>query len=164
MLYLKTRSTLSFWRREETNINRTTVKKMNETCSCRKEDFLHVISYHLLLNLFIWTVKSTQPKQQVKFTQGNLLSGSFSCTEYSDRTATIDLTSALNNPVKFQHAIRLEIWFENMSEVSQNIVDILAILFNSHSRNRVHLPGVQVRTCYTSCGLVACNYKTMFIE
>ena len=78
-------------------------------------------------------------------------------------TDTIDLTSALNNPVKLHLVIRLEI-FENMSEVSQNILDILAILFNSHSRNRLHLPGLQGRTCRTSCGLVACNCKTMFIE
>ena len=75
----------------------------------------------------------------------------------------IDLTSALNNSVTLQLVIQMEI-FESMSEVSQNTPDILAILYNSHSRNRVHLPGLQGRTCRTSCGLVACNYKTMFIE
>ena len=71
------------------------------------------------------------------------------------------LTSALNSPVKLYFVIRVEI-FENTSDVSQNILNILAIIFNSHSVNRVHLPGLQVRTCCTSCGLVACIYKTMF--
>lgn len=61
MLYLKARSTLNFWRREESNINPDNCKE-----NAWKEDFLHEIKYNSLMRGQNFVIRITKINRQVE--------------------------------------------------------------------------------------------------